>query len=104
MKERASQPQFPSTQEKRQHPPPLPPQVQPLTQGQSESMENVSCPLSLKYLLRTIKPWDKHAVIKILKESATFGYAIDLLVLKDDITQVCKMEEIGATTVALYTR
>ena len=37
-------------------------------------------------------------------EAAAFGYAIDQLVLKDDITQVCKMEEIGVTAVALYAR
>ena len=53
-KERATQPQFPSTQEKR-HPPP--PQVQHLTQSQSESVGNVSCPLSLRYLLRAVDPW-----------------------------------------------
>ena len=100
-KRETSQPQFPSTQEKR-HPPP--PQVQLLTQSQSESVGNVPCPLSLKYLLRAIKPWDKDAVIEIPIEAAAFGYAIDQLVLKDDITQVCKMEEIGATTMALYAR
>ena len=64
----------------------------------------MSCPLSLKYFLRAIKPWDKDAVIKISIEAAAFGYASDQLVLKDDITQVCKMEEIGAMVVALYVR
>ena len=64
----------------------------------------MSCPLSLKYLLRAIKPWDKDAVIEILIEPAAFRYAIDQLVLKDNITQVCKMEKIGVTTVALYAR
>ena len=62
------------------------------------------CPLSLKYLLRAIELWDKHAAKKIPIKAAAFGYAIDQLVLKDDITQVCKMEEIGATTMALYAR
>ena len=43
-------------------------------------------------------------MIEIPIEEAPFGYAIDQLVLKDDITQVCKIEEIGATTMVLYAR
>ena len=38
-------------------------------------------------------------MIMILIEEATFGIAFDQLVLKDDITQVCKMQEIEVTTV-----
>ena len=37
-------------------------------------------------------------------EVVAFGYAFDQLVLKDNITQVCKMEEIGATAMALYAK
>ena len=43
-------------------------------------------------------------MIEILIEEAPFGYAIDQLVVKDDITQVCNMEEVGATIVELYIR
>ena len=78
--------------------------MQPLTQNQSKSVENVSSPLLLKYLLRAIKPWDKDSVIEIPIEEAFFRYAIDQLVVKDDITKVCNMEEIGATTMTLYIR
>ena len=67
-------------------------------------MRNVPCPLSLRYLLRAVEPWDKDAPKEILIDAGAFGYAIDQLVLKDDITQVCKMEEIGATTMTLYAR
>ena len=41
-KKRPSQPQVPSTQERR---PPYPPQIQPLTQSQTESVGNMSYPL-----------------------------------------------------------
>ena len=67
-------------------------------------MRNVPCPLLLRLLLRAIKPWDKDAVIEILIDEAPLGITFDQLVLKDDITQVCNMEEIGAATVALYIR
>ena len=55
-------------------------------------------------MLRVIKPWDKDALITILTEEATFGITFFQLMLKDDITQVCKMLEIGVTTVTLYVR
>ena len=61
-------------------------------------------PLSLLLLLRVIKPWDKDAVITISIEEATFGIAFDQLMLKDDITQVCKIQEIGVMVVTLYVR
>ena len=37
-------------------------------------------------------------------EEAAFGIAFDQLVLKDDITQVYKIQEIGVTIVILYVR
>ena len=62
------------------------------------------CPLSLRLLLRAIKPWDKDGVIEIPIEEAPFGIAFEHLVLKYDITYVCNMEDIGAMAVALYIR
>ena len=87
-KKRASEPQFPSTQERRH---PLPPKIQPLTQSQLELIGNVSFPLSLSFLLRAIKPWDEGATITVPIEEAPFGIAIDQIIFKDDITQVCKI-------------
>ena len=81
-----------------------PPQIQPFTQSQMESVRNMTCPLSLRLLLRAIKHWDKDAVIEIPIDEAPFGITFDKLVLKDDISQVCNMEDIRATTVTLYIR
>ena len=67
-------------------------------------MGNVPCPLSLSLLLKVIKLWDKDAVITIPIYEAAFGIAFDQLVLKGDITQVCKMQEIRVMTVTLYIR
>ena len=61
-------------------------------------------PTVIKYLLRAIEPWDKDATKEISIEAAAFEYAIDQLMLRDDISQVCKMEEIGVTIMTLYAR
>ena len=64
----------------------------------------MSCPLSLSFLVKAIKPWDEDAMIMVSIEEGPFGIVINQLVFKDDITQVCKMQRIGATTVTLYIR
>ena len=57
-------------------------------------------PTIIKVFAEAIKPWDKDAVIEISIEEAPFGIAF----VKRDITQLCNMEEIGATTVTLCIR
>ena len=43
-------------------------------------------------------------MIMVPIEEGPFGIVINQLVFKDDITQVCKMQWIGVTTVTLYIR
>ena len=87
-KRRANEPKFPPTQEKR-HPPP--PQIQPLIQNQSKLVGKVPLPLSLSFFMMAIKSWDKDALIHVLIDEYVFGIAFQLLVFKDDITQLCSM-------------
>ena len=62
----------------------------------------MSPPLSLSFLMRAIKPWDKDALIYILIDECPFGIAFNLILFKDDIMQVCSVQQIGALLVTLY--
>ena len=55
-------------------------------------------------MMRAIKPWDKDALIRVLIDEGVFGIAFQLLVFKDDITQLCSMQQIGAVPLTLYIR
>ena len=61
-------------------------------------------PLSLSFLMWAIKPRDKDALIHILINKGVFGITFHLIIFKDDITQVCKMQQIGAVPLTLYIR
>ena len=99
MKWRAIELEFPLTQEKR-HPPPRDKEC--FTQSQSELLGNVSLPLSLSFLMRDIKHRDKDILIHVLIDEDVFGMTFQLLVFKDDITQLCCMQRIGAAPMTLY--
>ena len=46
----------------------------------------------------------KDALIHIPIDEGPFGIAFNLIVFKDDITQVCSMQRIGVVPVTLYVR
>ena len=101
-KMRANEPEFLLTQEKR-HPPP---EKEPLKQSQSESIKNVPLPLSLSFLMRAIKPWDKNALIHVLIDEGIFGIifgiAFQFLVFKDNVTQLCSVQHIRVVLLTVY--
>ena len=98
---RANELEFTPIQEKRH---PHPPEKQPLTQSKLELVGNVPLPLSLSFFMMATKSWDKGALICVLMDESVFGIAFQLLVFKDDITQLYSMQHIGVVPLTLYMR
>ena len=64
----------------------------------------MTCPLLLSFLMRAIKPWDKDTLICVPIDDGVFEIVFQLLIFKDDITQLYSMQQIGVVPLTLYVR
>ncbi|PON34356.1 hypothetical protein PanWU01x14_345060 [Parasponia andersonii] len=63
-----------------------------------------SIPTSIRLLLNIIQGADESVVVHVPFDEEVFGEAFRLPVLKEDIIEFCKLQQIGAVDITLYMR